>query len=148
MLEYWRNPEATADTIVADRWLRTGDIGRVEGRYLYINSRARDMILRNAENVYPIEIEQRLEAHPDVAEAAVIGIPHEEWGQEIKAFVLPRAGAKVDPDELSKFCGEAFANFKTPTQWEIRSEPLPRNATGKVLKNVLSGEAKIDFIDE
>jgi long-chain acyl-CoA synthetase len=148
MLEYWRNPEATAETIVEDRWLRTGDIGRVEGRNLFINSRARDMILRNAENIYPVEIEQRLEAHPDVAEAAVIGLPHEEWGQEIKAFVLPRSGARVDSDELAKFCGEAFATFKVPTQWEIRSEPLPRNATGKVLKNVLSGEAKSDFIDE
>jgi long-chain acyl-CoA synthetase len=148
MLEYWRNPESTAEAIVADRWLRTGDIGRVEGRYLFINSRARDMILRNAENIYPVEIEQRLEAHPDVAEAAVIGVPHEEWGQEIKAFVLPRAGAQLDTDELAKFCGEAFANFKIPTQWEIRSEPLPRNATGKVLKNVLSGEAKSNFIDE
>ena len=148
MLEYWRNPEATADAIVADRWLRTGDIGRVEGRHLFINSRARDMILRNAENIYPVEIEQRLEAHPDVSEAAVIGVPHEEWGQEVKAFVLPRADAQLDTDELAKFCGEAFANFKIPTQWEIRSEPLPRNATGKVLKNVLSGEAKSDFIDE
>jgi acyl-CoA synthetase (AMP-forming)/AMP-acid ligase II len=78
----------------------------------------------------------------------VIGLPHEEWGQEIKAFVLPRSGARVDPDELAKFCGETFANFKIPTQWEIRSEPLPRNATGKVLKNVLSGEATSDFIDE
>ena len=106
------------------------------------------MILRNAENIYPVEIEQRLEAHPDVSEAAVIGVPHEEWGQEIKAFVLPRADAQLDTDELAKFCGEAFANFKIPTQWEIRSEPLPRNATGKVLKNVLSGEAKSGFIDE
>jgi acyl-CoA synthetase (AMP-forming)/AMP-acid ligase II len=62
--------------------------------------------------------------------------------------VLPRGGVQVDSDELAKFCGEAFANFKVPTQWEIRSEPLPRNAAGKVLKNVLSGEAKIDVIDE
>jgi acyl-CoA synthetase (AMP-forming)/AMP-acid ligase II len=148
MREYWRNPKATAETVLAGRWLATGDIGRIEGRNLFINSRARDMILRNAENIYPVEIEQRLEAHAQVAEAAVIGIPHPEWGQEIKAFVVPLHGAALDMDDLAKFCGEVIANFKIPTQWEIRSEALPRNATGKVLKNVLSGEAEIDFVDE
>jgi acyl-CoA synthetase (AMP-forming)/AMP-acid ligase II len=148
MREYWRNPEATAETIVADRWLRTGDIGRLEGNHLFINSRARDMILRNAENIYPVEIEQRLEAHPQVAEAAVIGVPHDEWGQEIKAFVVLLDGATVGADELAAFCGESFANFKVPTKWAVGSEPLPRNATGKVLKNVLSGSATSDFVDE
>jgi len=148
MREYWRNPEATAETIVADRWLRTGDIGRVEGKFLFINSRARDMILRNAENIYPFEIEQRLEEHPEVAEAAVIGVPHDEWGQEVQAFVVLQGGATIGAEELGAFCGEAFANFKIPTKWEIGYEPLPRNATGKVLKNVLSGSAKSDFVDE
>jgi acyl-CoA synthetase (AMP-forming)/AMP-acid ligase II len=148
MLEYWRNPEATADTILAGRWLRTGDIGRLEEGHLYINSRARDLILRNAENVYPVEIEQRLEEHPGVAEAAVIGISHPEWGQEVKAVVVPGAGAAIDEAALVAYCGEVMADFKVPTAWEVRQQPLPRNAAGKVLKNVLSGESGNAFIEE
>jgi len=148
MLEYWRDPEATAETILPGRWLRTGDIGRMQGGYLYINSRARDMILRNAENIYPVEIEQRLEEHATVAEAAVIGVPHREWGQEVKAVVVPAAGARIDEDELAAHCDSAFASFKVPSVWEIREEPLPRNAAGKVLKNVLTGEAGNVYIEE
>jgi len=148
MLEYWRNPEATDETILAGRWLRTGDVGRVVDGYLYINSRARDLILRNAENIYPVEIEQCLEACPVVREAAVIGVPHPEWGQEVKAFVVPAEGAEIDVDDLIAHCNEALAHFKVPTLWEIRDEALPRNATGKVLKNVLAGEARNDFIED
>jgi len=148
MLEYWRNPESTAETILPGRWLRTGDIGRLEEGYLYINSRARDMILRNAENIYPAEIENRLEAHPQVAEVAVLGVPHPEWGQAVKAIVVPARGAALDEAELSAHCAAEMANFKVPTEWEIRSEPLPRNATGKVLKQVLSGDAGNDFVEE
>jgi acyl-CoA synthetase (AMP-forming)/AMP-acid ligase II len=148
MLEYWRNPEASAEAIQPGRWLRTGDIGRLEDGYLYINSRARDMILRNAENIYPIEIEHRLEEHASVAEAAVIGVPHPEWGQEVKAVVVPAEGARIDEDELAAHCAEAFASFKVPTRWEIHDEPLPRNAVGKVLKRVLTGEAENDFVEE
>jgi acyl-CoA synthetase (AMP-forming)/AMP-acid ligase II len=148
MLEYWRNPDATAETILPGRWLRTGDIGRLEDGYLYINSRARDMILRNAENIYPAEIEQRLEANPSVAEAAVLGVPHPEWGQAVKAVVVPARDESVDVATLSEYCAEVMADFKVPTEWEIRREPLPRNATGKVLKQVLSGEAGNDFVEE
>jgi len=142
MLEYWSNPEATARTIGPDRFLETGDIGRIdEEGLLYINSRARDMILRNAENVYPIEIEYRLDRHADVREAAVYGIEHDEWGQEVKAVVVPEAGASLSPEELAAWCGETLAAYKVPTAWEIRTDPLPRNPAGKVLKNVLRGEA-------
>jgi len=148
MLEYWRNPEATAETILPGRWLRTGDIGRLEDGYLYINSRARDMILRNAENIYPVEIEQCLEACPVVQEAAVIGVPHPEWGQQVKAFIVPAEGARIPIEDLVAHCRDALADYKVPTLWEIRSEPLPRNATGKVLKNVLAGEATNDFVEE
>jgi acyl-CoA synthetase (AMP-forming)/AMP-acid ligase II len=148
MLEYWRNPEATAEAILPGRWLRTGDVGRLLDGYLYINSRARDMILRNAENVYPVEIEQRLEEHPSVSEAAVIGISHPEWGQEVKAIVVPAAGAAIDEAALAAHCSEVMANYKVPTAWEIRQQPLPRNAAGKVLKNVLSGEIGNAFIEE
>jgi len=148
MLGYWRNEEATRKAIKPGRWLATGDVGRIEDGYLYINSRARDMILRAAENVYPIEIEHRLVAHPGVEEAAVVGVDHPELGQEVKAIVVPRRGAKLDPQELARFVGEKLAAYKVPAHWELRSEPLPRNAAGKILKTVLTGEAPGALVDE
>ncbi len=137
MKEYWRNPEATRAVLAPGRWLRTGDVGRLEDGYLTVNSRARDLILRGAENVYPAEIEQRLEAHPDVVEAAVIGLDHEELGQEVKAVVVLRRGASPDAPALARFVGETLAYYKVPSAWEFREEALPRNATGKVLKDLL-----------
>jgi acyl-CoA synthetase (AMP-forming)/AMP-acid ligase II len=148
MLGYWRKPEATRETIKPGRWLATGDIGRFENGLLYINSRARDMILRNAENVYPVEIEYRLDAHPGVSESAVIGVDHAELGQEVKAVVVPVGGSRLDTAELARWCGATLAAYKVPTLWEIRREPLPRNATGKVLKNVLLGEGSNPFAEE
>jgi long-chain acyl-CoA synthetase len=148
MLEYFRKPEATSATLVAGGWLRTGDIGHFEDGRLYINSRARDMILRGGENIYPVEIEHRIEAHPEVAEAAVLGVDHEELGQEVKAVVVPRAGARPDPKALAAWVGETLAAYKVPAHWEIRAEPLPRNAAGKVLKNVLTGAAQNQFVEE
>jgi steroid-24-oyl-CoA synthetase len=148
MLEYFRKPEATREALVPGGWLRTGDIGHFEDGRLYINSRARDMILRGGENIYPVEIEHRLEAHPDVAEAAVVGVDHEELGQEVKAIVVPRAGARPDPKLLSAWVGETLAAYKVPAHWEIRAEALPRNAAGKVLKNVLTGAAANQFVEE
>jgi acyl-CoA synthetase (AMP-forming)/AMP-acid ligase II len=148
MLEYWRNPEATAATIHPGRWLATGDVGRLEDGYLYVNSRARDMILRGGDNIYPVEIEHRLEAHPDVVEAAVIGVDHPELGQEVKAIVVPRRGAKVDREALAAFCRETLSPYKIPAHWEVRTDPLPRNASGKILKNVLSGEAENAFVED
>ncbi len=148
MLEYWRNPAATREAIKPGRWLATGDIGRFENGLLYINARARDMILRNAENVYPVEIEYRLEQHPSVREAAVFGIDHEEWGQEVKAVVVPEPAARVDARELARWCGETLAAYKVPTAWEVRAEPLPRNASGKVLKNVVRGDVQSAFVEE
>jgi acyl-CoA synthetase (AMP-forming)/AMP-acid ligase II len=148
MLGYWRNQAATRQAIGPGRWLATGDVGRIEDGYLYINSRARDMILRAAENVYPIEIEHRLEAHPSVAEAAVVGVDHPELGQEVKAIVVPKRGAQLDPQELARFVAEKLAAFKVPAHWELRDEPLPRNAAGKILKTVLTGEAPSAFVEE
>ena len=148
MLGYWRRPDATAETLLPGRWLRTGDIGRFEDGRLYINSRARDMILRGGENIHPVEIEHRIEAHPDVAEAAVLGVDHEELGQEVKAVVVPRPGKRPDPTALATWVGETLAAYKVPAHWEVRSEPLPRNAAGKVLKNVLAGAALNQFVEE
>lgn len=148
MQSYWRKPEATKETLLPGRWLATGDIGRVEDGFLYINSRARDMILRNAENIHPVEIEYRLDRHPDVRESAVFGIEHEDWGQEVKAVVVPEGGARPTPEDLAAWCGETLAAFKVPTEWEIAEQPLPRNPSGKVLKNVLRGETDSAFIDD
>jgi acyl-CoA synthetase (AMP-forming)/AMP-acid ligase II len=148
MLEYWRNPEASAEAIQPGRWLATGDIGHIEAGRLYVNSRARDMILRAAENIHPFEIEHCLGAHPKVSEAAVVGVDHPELGQEVKAIVVPAEGASIDTEELARWAGENLSAYKVPVYWEIRSEPLPRNAVGKVLKNVLLGETENRFVEE
>ncbi len=148
MREYWRRPQETAAVIGPGRWLRTGDIGRMQEGRLYINSRARDLILRGGENIYPIEIEQRLEAHPDVEEAAVVGVDHNELGQEVKAILVLRPGAKVDTSALADWVAETLAYFKVPTHWELRSEALPRNAAGKVLKQILTTDAANPFVEE
>jgi acyl-CoA synthetase (AMP-forming)/AMP-acid ligase II len=145
---YWRRPDATAEVLLPDGWLRTGDIGRLEGGRLYLATRKRDLILRGGENVYPIEIENRLEAHPDVAEVAVIGVDDEDLGQDVKAVVVPRAGAVLDPEALRAFCAEALSYYKVPAHWEIRNEPLPRNALGKVVKAVLTEPDAMQFAEE
>jgi acyl-CoA synthetase (AMP-forming)/AMP-acid ligase II len=149
MRGYHGKAQATAESIGPGRWLRTGDWGSLdEHGYLHVNSRRRDLILRAGENVYPVEIEQRLEAHPDVAEVAVVGVEHPELGQEVKAVVVPRAGARLDTDALSRWVGETLAYYKIPSRWEVRDEPMPRNAAGKVLKDVVKGESANRFVEE
>ncbi len=139
MLEYWRRPEDTAETILKGRWLATGDVGKIDDDgHLVINSRARDLILRGSENIYPVEIEHRLEAHPNVAESAVIGVDHEEFGQEVMAVVVPMPKEQLNTQELSEWVAEKLAGFKVPAHWEIRNDPLPRNAMGKVMKHLLN----------
>lgn len=142
MLEYWNDARATDKAIREGRWLATGDVGHFEEGLLYVHSRERDMILRSAENIYPVEIENRLEAHPGVREAAVVGVDHPEHGQEVKAVVVTEPGRSPTEDELGAWCRDALASFKVPTIWELREEALPRNASGKVLKTVLSGAAE------
>ncbi len=137
---YWRNDAANAETLLPGAWLKTGDVGKLSGDFLFLASRKRDLILRGGENVYPVEIENRLEEHPGIAEAAVVGVPHRELGQEVKAIVVLRPGARLTAEEVRAFVAERLAYFKVPAQVELRSEPLPRNAPGKVLKHVLTGE--------
>jgi acyl-CoA synthetase (AMP-forming)/AMP-acid ligase II len=144
---YFRNDKANAETIFPGGWLKTGDIGRMQGELLFLATRKRDLILRGAENVYPVEIENRLEEHPGIAEAAVVGVPHRDLGQEVKAVVVPRPGARIGVEELRAFVAERLAYFKVPAHVEFRDEPLPRNAAGKVLKHVLTGEAN-PFVEE
>jgi acyl-CoA synthetase (AMP-forming)/AMP-acid ligase II len=148
MLEYWRKPVETAEVIGPGRWLRTGDIGRMEAGRLYLASRKRDLILRGGENVYPVEIENRLEEHSAVDEAAVVGVDHEELGQEVKAVVVAAEDADAVPDELAAWVGAALAPYKVPVHWEIRPTPLPRNATGKVLKHLLVDGGEPTFVEE
>jgi acyl-CoA synthetase (AMP-forming)/AMP-acid ligase II len=147
MREYWRRPRETAEAIGPGRWLRTGDVGHFEDGYLYLHSRRRDLILRAAENVYPVEVEQCLESHPAVREAAVVGVDHPELGQEVKAIVVVGDPAPP-PSELERWVAERLAYYKVPAHWELRREPLPRNATGKILKHVLTGGAVNPFVEE
>jgi acyl-CoA synthetase (AMP-forming)/AMP-acid ligase II len=145
---YWRRPEANAETIAPGHWLRTGDIGRLEGGRLYLASRKRDVVFRGGENVYPVEIEKRIEDHPDVEECAVIGVDHPELGQAVKAVVVPAPGHVVDVDALRAWVASELAYYKVPEQWEVRAEPLPRNAAGKILKEPLRTGADAEFVEE
>jgi long-chain acyl-CoA synthetase len=149
MKEYWRNPEATAQAIQPGRWLRTGDLGSMVGGMLSLSTRRKDLILRAGENVYPAEIENCLEAHPAVAEVAVVGVAHEELGQEVKAFIVAKPGADptmLEPGALAAYVAERLAYYKVPAHWELRSDPLPRTATGKLVRDVLLGTAASTFV--
>ncbi|MDJ0866384.1 MAG: AMP-binding protein [Myxococcota bacterium] len=137
---YWNKPEATAETIV-DGWLRSGDIGRLdEEGFVYVEDRAKDMVLRAGENVYCAEVEAAIYEHPAVYEAAVFGLPHERLGEEVAAAVYCRPGERLDADDLRRHVGERIAGFKVPTYVEIAEAPLPRNASGKILKRSIRDE--------
>jgi long-chain acyl-CoA synthetase len=136
MRGYLNKPDETAATIV-DGWLHTGDVGRFdEDGYLVIVDRIKDMIIRGGENIYPKEIESVLYRHPDVLEAAVVGAPHEVFGEVPVAFVTPRPGARADPDELHRLCRGALAKYKRPEQI-VPLPSLPKNAVGKIDKPAL-----------
>jgi long-chain acyl-CoA synthetase len=144
---YWGQPEATAEAIT-NGWLRTGDIGYLdEEGYLYITDRAKDMIIRGGENIYCVEIEQRLVEHPAIADAAVIGVPHPELGEEVKAVVELMDDAELTEAEVQEWVAETLANFKVPRYVEFTHDKLPRNASGKLLKNVLRGEGEVSFAE-
>ncbi len=147
MIGYWEDPEATAEALLEGRWLKTGDYGRLDGGQLFLSSRLRDLILRGGENVYPAEVEARLEMHPAVVECAVDGVEHRTLGQEVKAYVLLRPDTDLDLEEVRAFCGETLASYKLPDHLEVLTEPLPRNASGKVVKAVLRGEVPQTFVE-
>ncbi len=132
---YWNRPEDNARGFT-DGFLHTGDVGYLDQEgFLYITDRAKDVIIRGGENVYCVEVEAALEEHPAVREAAVVGVPHHEWGEEVKAIVV--AAQELAEGELAEFAAQRLARFKVPTVWELRREPLPRNPSGKVLKSAL-----------
>ena len=136
MLGYWRQEDATARAL-RDGWMHTGDAGYVDsGGYLYVKDRMKDMIVSGAENIYPREVEQALLRHPNVADVAVIGVPSERWGEEVKAFVILRSGSNCTSDDLIVHCRRWLAGYKRPQSIEFITE-LPRNPSGKVLKREL-----------
>jgi long-chain acyl-CoA synthetase len=137
MAGYWGKEAETATTINEDGWLRTGDAGYFDAEgYLYLHDRIKDMIVSGGENVYPAEVENVLLSHPTVADAAVIGVPHEKWGETVKAIVVLAPGAALDEPALFEHCRANLAHYKCPTSVDV-IEALPRNPSGKILKREL-----------
>jgi acyl-CoA synthetase (AMP-forming)/AMP-acid ligase II len=137
MAGYLDDPDATADVLSPDGWLRTGDLGVVDDHgCLRIVGRAKDMFIVGGFNAYPAEIENALLRHPDLQQAAVIGVPDERLGEVGMAFVVARPGATVDPDAVIAWSREEMANYKVPRAVEVIDE-IPVNATGKVEKDAL-----------
>ena len=137
MRGYWGNPDATAEAITPDGWLRTGDAAFQDADgYVTLFDRFKDMIISGGENIYPAEIENVLLAHPAVHEAAVIGVPQERWGETPRAIVVLRQGQALSAPELIGFARARLARYKCPTS-VVFAESLPRNASGKLLKREL-----------
>jgi long-chain acyl-CoA synthetase len=147
MAGYWKKPEATAEAI-RDGWLHTGDLGHVDDEgFLFITDRKKDMIIRGGENIYSIEIEQRLVDHPEIADAAIYGVPHPELGEEVKATVQLEEGSTLSEQDVKQWVADGLAAFKVPAYVDLTFDKLPRNASGKLLKNVLRGEGDVSFAE-
>ncbi len=139
--EYYRDDAATAATWTPDGWLRTGDLAYLDDEgFVYIVGRIKDVIIRGGNNVYATDVEAVLLEHPQVQEAAVVGVPHPVLGEDVGAFVVVRPGAACDEEELAAFCGRHLADYKRPRRFWFVPE-LPRNATGKVMKHKLRERA-------
>ncbi|HXF40385.1 MAG TPA: AMP-binding protein [Blastocatellia bacterium] len=139
---YWNKAEASAETFV-DGWLHTGDMARIDEQgFVQIVDRKKDMICRGGENVYCVEVENALAAHPAVFEVAVMGVPDTMMGEKVGAVIVPRPGQKLDVDDLIAFARNHLADFKVPQYVTVRSEPMPRNPGGKMLKPVLRRETE------
>ncbi|MBK6009417.1 malonyl-CoA synthase [Ramlibacter ginsenosidimutans] len=142
---YWRMPEKTREEFTDDGWFRTGDVGRIDERgYVTIVGRSKDLIISGGYNVYPAEIEGYINDMPGVAESAVVGVPHADFGEVGIAVVVARPGAQLDPEELVGTLKTQLANFKIPKRCFVVTE-LPRNTMGKVQKNVLREQHKTLF---
>ena len=137
MLGYWQKPAETAATVTPDGWLRTGDAAWQDADgYIYIHDRYKDMIVSGGENIYPAELENTLQAHPQVAEVAVIGTPHPRWGETPRAYIVPRGDPGPTEADIIAFTRERLAHYKCPTS-VVFVTALPRNASGKLLKQDL-----------
>jgi long-chain acyl-CoA synthetase len=141
---YWNRPDATAEAIV-DGWLQSGDLGYRSEGFVYVVDRAKDMILRGGENVYCVEIENCLAEHPEIDEAAIVGVPDPELGERVKAIVRRHAGSELTPEAVRSHVAAHMASFKVPEFVDFIEEPLPRNPAGKILKNALRGSGKVPF---
>ena len=136
MKGYWRLPEQSSERL-KDGWLHTGDLGKFdEDGYLYLVDRKHDMIISGGINIYPREVEEVLYRHPLVFEASVFGVPHDYWGEAVKAVVVLKEGATASEEEIIQFCGEHLAGYKKPKSVEFWKE-LPKNPTGKILKRAI-----------
>ena len=141
---YWNKLEATAEAFV-DGWLHTGDMARIDEQgFVQIVDRKKDMICRGGENVYCVEVENALAAYPSVFEVAVMGVPDTMMGEKVGAVIVPRPGQTIDLDDLIAFARKHLADFKVPQYVAIRTEPMPRNPGGKMLKPVLRKEVEWD----
>lgn len=137
MLGYWNLPEETAKSITDDGWFKSGDAGYVDADgYVYIHDRVKDMIVSGGENVYPAEVENVLMGHPGIADVAVIGVPHDKWGETAKAVVVKKPDSDVSEDDIIMYARERLARFKCPTSVDW-TDALPRNPSGKILKKDL-----------
>ena len=144
---YWRMPEKTAEEFTDDLWFKTGDVGMIDTRgVVTIVGRSKDLIISGGYNVYPAEIEANLNEQPGVAESAVVGVPHADFGEAVIAVVVPKPGATVDAAALIAALKGRIANFKVPKQVFVETE-LPRNQMGKVQKNLLRERHKALFLD-
>jgi acyl-CoA synthetase (AMP-forming)/AMP-acid ligase II len=140
MSGYWQDEEKTAKVLTGDGWLRTSDLGyRDDEGYIYLSGRADDMIIRGGENISPDEVEEVLHSHPKVEEAAVIGVPDVEWGQEPRAVVVLKKGEGTTSEEIIEYCRSRLAGFKRPRS-VVFVDALPRNPMGKVLRKKLREE--------
>ena len=134
MSGYWNDPERTAEAIDSDGWMHTGDLATMDGEdYVNIVGRIKDMVIRGGENIYPREVEEFLYGHPDIADVQVIGVPDERYGEELMAWIIPRAGATLDSDQLREFCHGKIAHYKIPRYLKLVDE-FPMTVTGKVQK--------------
>jgi long-chain acyl-CoA synthetase len=137
MKGYWNQPEETEKAVTPDGWFKSGDAGYLDADgYLYIHDRVKDMIVSGGENVYPAEVENVLMGHPAVADCAIIGVPHEKWGETAKAMVVRAPDVEVTEQEVIEYCQARLAKFKCPTSVDW-IDVLPRNPSGKILKKDL-----------
>ena len=137
MTEYWHKPEATAEAF-RDGWYHTGDAGYLDDEgFLFLVDRVKDMIISGGENVYSVEVENAISSHPDVSEVAVIGIPHELWGEQVHAVVVSVSGTTITETEIIEHARTTIAGYKVPKSVEFRDEPLPLSGAMKVLKRAL-----------
>jgi long-chain acyl-CoA synthetase len=137
---YFNNPDATAAAFT-DGWFHTGDLGYVdEDGFVHVVDRLKDVVIRGGENVYAAEVEGALYEHPDITDAAVVGLPHASLGEEVAAVVCRRPGSDLDGEAVRAHVAERLAAFKVPSVVEVRDGELPRNAAGKVLKRQLREE--------